>query len=232
MIPIHEIKKLICLILIIAFLYPAKASTLDLTIEFFKNDTALLKELYFTVENFATFLPFQGSGDYQVKIFDKNGTVLFSEKFNILFLLQINQENNIIIKELNSSIATLRLYLPPKSFSLGVYKREKEILSLNLSEIICNNNKICEREKGEDEYLCPNECLRLLQKTICGNRICETGETQENCCKDCGCPSGYNCIENKCVKTTSSLIYLIFALIFAILVAIVILKSKKFHLPS
>jgi hypothetical protein len=131
-IPIHEIKKLICLILIVAFLYPAKASTLDLTIEFFRNDTALLKEWYFTIENFATFLPFQGSGDYQVKIFDKNGTILFSEKFNILFLLKINQENNIITKELNSSITTLRLYLPPKSFSVRVYKREKEILSLNL----------------------------------------------------------------------------------------------------
>jgi archaellum component FlaF (FlaF/FlaG flagellin family) len=231
-IPIHKIKKLICLILIIAFLYPVKASTLDLTIEFFKNDTALLKEWYFTTENFATFLPFQGSGDYQVKILDKNGTVLFSEKFNILFLLQINQENDIITKELNSSIANFRLYLPPKSFSVRVYKKEKEILSLNLSEIICNGNKICEREKGEDEYLCPNECLVVVQKTVCGNKICETGETQENCCKDCGCPSGYKCIENKCVKTSSPPIYIIFALIIAILVAVVILQSKKFHTQS
>lgn len=25
------------------------------------------------------------------------------------------------------------------------------------------------------------------QKAVCGNGICEYGETQDNCCKDCGC---------------------------------------------
>lgn len=40
----------------------------------------------------------------------------------------------------------------------------------------------------------------LIEK--CGNDDCETGEDKSTCCKDCGCESGYSCIdeENKCVK--------------------------------
>jgi hypothetical protein len=209
------------------FLYPAKASTLSLTIEFYKNDTVIVKDYYFTTQNFATFLPYQATGEYLVKILDKNNSLLFSENFNILFLIQIYSETNIIAEKSNSTITTLRLYLPPKSFFIKFYRREKEILSLNLSDFVCNRNNICEKERGEDEYLCPSECLILTQRSICGNRICETGETQENCCKDCGCPSGYNCIENKCVKVLSPIVYFIILLIISGLIVIIILLSKR-----
>ena len=33
---------------------------------------------------------------------------------------------------------------------------------------------------------------------FCGNNILESGETNENCCKDAGCPSGYECKSNSC----------------------------------
>jgi len=232
---IQKVNKIFyLLILTIASLYPVEASTIELTIEFFRNDSALVKDWYFTTENFATFLPLQGSGDYEVKIFDKNFNPLFSEKFNVLFILQINRYNEtsqsieIVTEELNSTTVSMRLYLPPKSFYVKFYKKEKEILSLNLSEIVCNNNKICEEGRGESEYLCPNECIVLSQKPICGNRICENGENQENCCKDCGCPSGYKCIENKCVKTAPNALYLIIIMVIIVALAIVIiLKSKK-----
>lgn len=36
----------------------------------------------------------------------------------------------------------------------------------------------------------------------CGNGICESGEDQLNCCLDCGCPKGYKCEMNKCIKMT------------------------------
>jgi hypothetical protein len=205
------------------------ASAIDLTLEFFKNDTISLKDWYYTVENFNTFIPYKGVGNYTLKIFDNNNSLLMSERFNVLFYLQIYTENGIETRTLNSTTVNMRINLPPKSYNIAFFKNDIKIASFNLGDLICNRNSICEKEKGENEYLCPSECLTLTQRSICGNKICETGETQENCCKDCGCPSGYNCIENKCVKTTSSLIYLIFALIFAILVAIVILKSKKFH---
>jgi len=236
---IQKVNKIFyLLVLTIASLYPVEASTIGLTIEFFRNDSALVKDWYFTTEKFATFLPLQGVGEYQVKIFDKNFTLLFSEKFNVLFILQINRYNEtsqsieIVTEELNSTIVSMRLYLPPKSFYVKFYKKEKEILSLNLSEIICNNNEVCEEKRGENEYLCPDECIALSQKPICGNRICENGETQENCCRDCACPKGYNCIENKCVKITPNTVYLIIIVIVAVLAIVIILKSKKAYESS
>jgi len=36
-------------------------------------------------------------------------------------------------------------------------------------------------------------------KKVCGNSICEIGEDSISCCKDCGCPKGYECKENKCI---------------------------------
>lgn len=35
--------------------------------------------------------------------------------------------------------------------------------------------------------------------SICGNTICEIGENFDNCCLDCGCPSGSECLNNVCV---------------------------------
>lgn len=32
----------------------------------------------------------------------------------------------------------------------------------------------------------------------CGNNKCEAGENQENCCTDCGCPTGDECKDNIC----------------------------------
>jgi len=35
---------------------------------------------------------------------------------------------------------------------------------------------------------------------ICGNNRCEEGENSENCCIDCGCPEGKECVDNVCQK--------------------------------
>lgn len=35
---------------------------------------------------------------------------------------------------------------------------------------------------------------------ICFNFVCEIGESSENCCSDCGCSSGYSCVNNACVR--------------------------------
>jgi len=145
-------------------------------------------------------------------------------------------------------------------FSNGTKVPVMVLLNISLKEEVCGDGICAIGENygncpqdcpsgGRDGYcdgvqdgICDPDCVFfktpekdpdcVKERSICGNRICETGETQENCCKDCGCPSGYNCIENKCVKTSSPLIYLIFALILAILVAMVILQSKKFHPQS
>jgi len=34
---------------------------------------------------------------------------------------------------------------------------------------------------------------------VCGDGVCEIGETQLNCCSDCGCPTHHSCQSNACV---------------------------------
>lgn len=34
--------------------------------------------------------------------------------------------------------------------------------------------------------------------SVCGNDVCESGETSDNCCLDCACQTGYKCVDNKC----------------------------------
>ncbi len=86
-------------------------------------------------------------------------------------------------------------------------------------------NGIC--EKDENTLNCPEDC------SLCGNKICERGENQSNCCLDCGCPFGYRCIKNECVKTGNFLIYFIVISIIAALLAIIIFKTKKtYEKPS
>ncbi|RLJ03871.1 MAG: hypothetical protein DRP18_05490 [Candidatus Aenigmatarchaeota archaeon] len=55
------------------------------------------------------------------------------------------------------------------------------------------NNCGTEENKPEEVRSC----------SVCGNKVCEEGETYETCCSDCGCPKGYECKNNKCASTTS-----------------------------
>lgn len=36
----------------------------------------------------------------------------------------------------------------------------------------------------------------------CGDNICDGPETKSSCCQDCGCQSGYDCVDNECVVHT------------------------------
>ena len=116
----------------------------------------------------------------------------------------------------------------------------------------CNHNKLCEKDLGENYHDCPDECPSgsydgvcdgikdgkcdpdcdensdIDCKKICGNKICEVGESQENCCVDCGCPFGYFCKENKCEPYFSSIIIYLLLIIFpAIFLLFQIKKFKK-----
>lgn len=44
------------------------------------------------------------------------------------------------------------------------------------------------------------ECEQDVPSPYCGDSICQATESQSSCCNDCGCPSGYDCINNICTK--------------------------------
>jgi hypothetical protein len=43
-----------------------------------------------------------------------------------------------------------------------------------------------------------SDCTLKETPKTCGNTFCDSGETQSNCCMDCGCPSGQSCVNNAC----------------------------------
>lgn len=47
------------------------------------------------------------------------------------------------------------------------------------------------------DYKIDSDCPKII---VCKDGVCEENETKENCCLDCGCDTGYECQENKCVK--------------------------------
>jgi hypothetical protein len=53
------------------------------------------------------------------------------------------------------------------------------------------DSTICHESHGSD-YSCDSNCECTIGP-ICGNDVCESGETSWNCCSDCGCPSNYCC---------------------------------------
>lgn len=44
--------------------------------------------------------------------------------------------------------------------------------------------------------------LNLSTAFDCGDGTCESGESQKSCCEDCGCSSGYSCVDNQCIETS------------------------------
>ena len=73
-------------------------------------------------------------------------------------------------------------------------------LCLNIAIINCTTGDNC----------CPAGCAYASDKDcekpiVCGDNTCEANETKDNCCKDCSCGTGYECLDNKCQKTKETI---------------------------
>jgi hypothetical protein len=88
---------------------------------------------------------------------------------------------------------------------------EKGIFSLNeakvLNDVEIKVSAIFYVSEPEDRYVNLDlDREEIAEGTaevgVCGNDLCEEdlGEDEESCCKDCGCGSGFSCVDNKCVE--------------------------------
>ncbi len=70
-----------------------------------------------------------------------------------------------------------------------------------------------------------------IAKPVCGNGVCEANETQENCCLDCGCPVGKECINNVCVekpkKKLGWIVWVIIAVVVVLIIIVISIARKK-----
>jgi len=199
----------------------------SLLLHIFRNDTIILKDLSI-IYSLPTHFPTIDSG-YYIEILSNERKVLIRENLPIYFTLAVFRESKAETKspfplQLDEIVIDLRLPYFENGKWIAIYHLDKKIFEMDLSQYLCNNNGKCEENRGETLYICPNDCKA---PNLCGNRICEWSETQENCCKDCGCPRGFNCIDNECIKVFSPKIYLFLIFLVGILAVAVIFLTRK-----
>ena len=61
------------------------------------------------------------------------------------------------------------------------------------------SDEICDQDCIDMGTLQDDEDCQELQNN-CGDGECDVGETRENCCIDCACQQGMECINNECVE--------------------------------
>jgi len=87
----------------------------------------------------------------------------------------------------------------------------KDIFGINEPQILNGVNievtAIFYVEEPSDRYINLDLDEEIISEgtaetSVCGDNKCEQelDENEDNCCKDCGCNSGFSCLNNKCVE--------------------------------
>lgn len=147
-----EILFILVLLSSIGLAQTEKIITIDFQI--FKNQT---------ITNFSAEVgkgkvtPINKEGNYLIELRDKEGNSLYRNKLQIRFL---------ILKfygppeKLNKSRIHLRIPYLEKTKEFRIYHKSQLLEKFDLANFICNENLICESNRGESNYLCPDECRK------------------------------------------------------------------------
>ena len=83
------------------------------------------------------------------------------------------------------------------SFSLN---DNYELIIENIVFYYCDDqNKACDIEYRAYD-IAHYSIVKLNEPTLCGNNICDSGETCSSCQSDCSCQSGYDCQNGQCIE--------------------------------
>jgi len=163
-----------------------------------ENDTVVIKEYGIQKIETPVYEESKG-GNYSIIFTSTKGEIVLKYSFDVRFLIhamEVDPETG-EVKERWVKRECVEIY-----FRFPFFGNIKKISYKHFDKIIyemdiCNVNNICEKNKGETELNCPEDCGI---KPICGNKVCESPqENQTTCCLDCGCPENLKCIENKCL---------------------------------
>lgn len=147
-----EIISLFCLLLIPAIFARIEVQPVySVQMEIFRDDTTILQDI--SIENGTISSYPVLKTDYSIKVLGARNRVLFDRSPAVLFTLNLEPYK---IIQLNSSIVHVRVPYFDNAEKIVVYHFNKEILTIDLSKKICNNNLIC--EIGENEYNCSRDC--------------------------------------------------------------------------
>ncbi len=127
--------------------------------------------------------------------------IFFFNKFYITGFTTLKIDENIevggkiiTIKQISSGSVVIDVNGISNIISLERYK-EINGIKITIDEIFFVDEK-----EGRQVTL----SLESLYNYVCGDGVCEGGETKENCCEDCGCNLGYICENKKCIIESKS----------------------------
>mgnify|MGYP001773454899 CR=1 FL=1 len=158
-----------------------------------KNDSVIIKE--YGMRTREVIYEEEGEGDYSIVFLSTYDKTLFTYNFNVQFIIHAEGIDPITgeMKYIEVNLDCTERY-----FRFPYFENMKKVRILHLDKLIheieiCNYNKKCEENLGENS----NNCMDC---NICGNKICEPFENYTNCCIDCGCPEGLLCRGNVCIE--------------------------------
>jgi hypothetical protein len=158
--------KIIFALFVIVYLLVATAQAenfqkvYSIGLEINKNDTVTLEYLNL-IEGILSDFPTKDTG-YTIKILTPDGKELFSNNLGVAFVIIIDPLG--LIPSETTSINVRVPYFLNARF-IEIYHLDKRIFQIDLSEQICNNNSICEAERGENRYVCPKDCEYVKPET-------------------------------------------------------------------
>lgn len=128
--------------------------------------------------------------------------------YAILFLFGIYVVNSAVVNDLymltgqNVSVnGKFIVFLFPIQNGNTVFSVDGEWVKVPLNKTVTGNGAKITLKEADSNYA----IVTIEVEFACGNSVCEGPEAGGgSCCKDCGCLSGYLCVDNRCVISSQN----------------------------